>query len=408
MRQCPKAFPFSLACTIFLVIVLVVPPARAALTAFSASIEGENRQVSVELHDRQGVLYVSLPRVVEQFGGGFNVLPTRMRVDFMGSTAWVGINDNRVNALGIFSLQHPVLRFEGDVLIAVDDVPAFFLKAFRVPLKSVQQRASTPQASPTQPGRPESSPLSRPAPSASPPIGVVVIDAGHGGYESGLEGRAGLFEKDLTLAIALEVKKLLTQSISQRILLTRNEDISLTTQQRALMAVNSGGGLLLSIHGGGLFSPQANGCAIFHAPPKPLYPPGPGAGGRSAPATRPIDYWRESAELANALGRSLEKETSASLRGIQAAPCRLLEVVPMPGVLIEVGCLTNPSEEALLEMDSYRSRIAAGIAKGVIAYLAPREGARARGPAPSGAEPQRMQGPDTPSASGWRSSDPSR
>lgn len=421
LRSSSKPRPLRIACRLLAACLFFARPASAALTSFSADIDGEPRVATLEVIPLQGVSYVSLARLIEQFGGGYNLLPTRMKVDFRGASAWVGINDNRVNALNIFSLRHPILRHQGDVLIAADDVPLFLNKAFRVRIETRKHREpprsisirrgrssafNEPVARRGRPGEPATGPE---PPRARPPaIDVIVIDAGHGGYDTGLEGRGGLLEKDLTLAVALEIEAILTDRLSQRIVLTRNEDIGLTTEQRALLAANSQGKLLLSIHGGGLFSSAANGGAIFHALPKQRDP-------SSRFLTRatagPADYSDQNTELARAIGHAFVKETSATLRGIQAAPCRLLERVAMPGLLIEIGCLTNPSEEALLEMDSYRAKIASGIAKGLIAYLeslgAVGRDARSAFKSPAAPAPSATYPPPTPEgghgAQRWRS-----
>lgn len=376
------------------------PTAEAALTAFAAKFPDEDRMATVELISRQGVAYVSLPRLVDQFHGGFNVLPTRMKIDFMGATAWVQVNDNRVKAMNVFSLRHPVLRLDDDILIAQMDVAPFFEKAFHVTVQSAD-RPQTPVlvANPPaiRPGllepavaRPRPGERARPgewarfvplAPSATSPVDVIIIDAGHGGYDVGVEGRGGYQEKTLTLALALKLEAILASSLSQMVILTRRDDRDLTLSQRALLANKGQGGLLLSLHAGGAFSSSANGAALFYPPPTlpdaQIERP---AGLAPYSDVLPVDYSIQSGAVAYAIGETLVRTTSAALRGIQEAPCRLFGLVAMPGVLIEVGCLTNPSEEALLEMDSYQTKMAEGIAAGLAAYLENRRGGVASSP----------------------------
>ena len=361
-------------------LLLFLPsPAYGAVLSYSAQVEGEERIARVTEIFLDGTVYVSLRDLAEQLGGGYNVLPARMRIDLMGSTAWVQINDDRVDALNIFSLLHPIVRDNDDVIIAVDDIETFFSRAFR--LKVRPYTPLTPPA-PITTGPPGTGPegisivepaTPLPTPRAAPrefrgpriAIEVIVIDPGHGGYDLGIEGESGFREKDLNLAVALKVESLLRQTLSQKIILTRSKDLGLTTQQRATLASNAGADLLITIHGGGSPSLTARGAALFYsdsasratgAPDDPFY------------RTR-LEYAAASADIAGAIGDWIVEETSTSLRGLRAAPCRLLSHVTMAGVLVEVGCLTNATEESLLQESDYQDKLARGIAKGVIAYL---------------------------------------
>lgn len=370
---------------IALLLVLLTLPclAQAAVLSYVAQVEGEQRIARVTEVFRSGTAYVSLRDIAEQLGGGYNVLPTRMRIDLMGTTAWVQIDDDRVDALNIFSLLHPIVRDNDDVIIAVDDVEVFFSKAFRLKVRPYIPLAPPPPASgvpATEPGGISIvEPTTTAAPVSRPPstvfrgprisIKVIVIDPGHGGYDLGIEGESGFREKDLNLAIALKVESLLRQTLSQKIVLTRTKDLGLTTRQRATLATNAGADLLITIHGGGSPSLTARGAAVFYSDPASRAM---GAPGDPFYRTR-LEYAAASADVARAIGDWIQEETSTSLRGLRAVPSRLLNHVTMAGVMIEVGCLTNSIEEPLLQENDYQDKLARGIAKGVIAYL--RDGA---------------------------------
>ena len=349
------------------------------MLSYSAQVAGEERIARVTEIFLDGTVYVSLRDLAEQLGGGYNVLPTRMRIDLMGTTAWVQIDDDRVDALNIFSLLHPIVRDNDDVIIAVDDIDTFFSRAFRLkvrpytPLTPPAPITTAPLAtdpdgiSIVEPAAPSPAPRAAPREFRGPriTIEVIVIDPGHGGYDLGIEGESGFREKDLNLAIALKVESLLRQTLSQKIILTRSKDLGLTTQQRATLASNAGADLLITIHGGGSPSLTARGAALFYADPASRAT---GAPGDPFYRTR-LEYAAASADIAGAIGDWIVEETSTSLRGLRAAPCRLLSRVTMAGVLVEVGCLTNLTEESLLQESDYQDKLARGIAKGVIAYL---------------------------------------
>ena len=377
-RPLPVLFVGCVAATI-----LWAPLAYAAPITFRTQIQGTERVATVELVSQQGMDYVSLAALTEQFGGGHEILPTRMKVDLVGSSVWVQINDRRVRSLTIFSLRHPVLRSGQDILIAREDVFTFFSNGFRLSVTADTPRlggARPPDFSVRRPPqgdgqavRGEPSAVATGAAGAAKngarAIGVIVIDPGHGSYDEGIQGRGGFQEKDLVLKVSLKLQEILMESLPQRIVLTRTEDIELSAKQRALFANNSQGDLLVSIHAGGAFSSAANGAALFYPSPALETAGTRAASALGAPLASRRDFSRQSGELARAIAESFSNETSAAIRGVREAPSRLLKQAAMPGVLIEVGCLTNPSEEALLEMDSYQNKIARGIAQGIVEYL---------------------------------------
>ena len=124
----------------------------ATLASFRLDAEDSQRTATVECVDRQGVVYASLRSLVEQLGGGCNVLRTRVKIDFARGTALIGINDIQVDAsLRSFTLRHPVLLHEKDALIAVADVGPFFATAFRAKVAQVTTRAALGRPAAIQP-----------------------------------------------------------------------------------------------------------------------------------------------------------------------------------------------------------------------------------------------------------------
>lgn len=336
----------------FLLVVAATGRGHAVDATFRASIDGELKTVTAEMITLQDVPYVSLRLLTEEFGGSYNIQATRTRVDIAGATAWVESNNDVVSAITTFSLAHPILHRSGDVLIATLDVPLFFKEGFQVSVKQQTQSQASPPS-----GEHQTSILRR-------PIRVIVIDAGHGGpLEPGVEGRGGLLEKDLTLAVSIQLQQLLSASIAQPVVLTRKQDSDsgLSLNQRAASAKSAKGDMLVSIHCGGSFSPSAAGITLYYPPPQSSEEP------RSL--LMPYDISQQSEEMAILIADSLRRTTSAVVDRIHAAPSALLNRSEMPGVLIEIGYLTNPAEEALLGNRSYQSRIAKGISAGVVAYL---------------------------------------
>lgn len=342
--------------------------AQSLQVTVSGTVRGRTHEVALELLELDEVAYVSLSRITEEFGGAFNPMPSRVRIDLGGTTAWVGINDNRVNALSIFSLSYPVVSAHDDILIAYGDLAAFFEKSFRIVLEvpelSSFDEPTAPEADTALGGLatlfPEDAPQASPD-ATTRPIQVIVLDPGHGGYDGGLVGGSGLIEKNLTLDIALRVEKALASRLGQTLFLTRREDIDLSPGQRVALTHNTKGDLVVSIHLGAAASPNTHGAAIFYAPTQgPIL---------ARAGSYVEDRGAGSARLAGMIRESLSTATGSPVQGLYEANVRLLSRVPVPGVLVEIGNLSNPSDESLLALESYRDKVSTGIAEGIVAFV---------------------------------------
>lgn len=353
-------------------LLLLASPVHAQLTTLTVGQGVEQRRIALEPMTVDDRAYVSLSALMEGLGGAYNLLPARVRVDYNATTAWLRVDDRRVDALSIFSLAYPIRELDTDVYIALQDVGHFFLKAFRAEL-SLSGPALTDGEPAETPEPSESEPDSRTTLSSLPvarPVNVIVIDAGHGGYDSGLVGAGGYQEKVLCLDVALRLKAFLEDSIGQTIVLTRGEDSGLSTQDRILVATENEGELFITIHAGGAMTPRSSGITVLYRPLDSLGAPllnsrlsfsGTGGG--------PIEIGHPSRSLARSIAEALSDSTATRIRGVHAAPVRLLQRAEMPSVMVEVGHLTNSAEEALLQTQDYRERIARGIADGLLAYL---------------------------------------
>ncbi|MDK1020870.1 MAG: N-acetylmuramoyl-L-alanine amidase [Candidatus Hydrogenedentes bacterium] len=361
------------ACLLVLLLSLSASHSHAQAITFNIDTENESKVVSFAPVDLDGTPYISLPLLMVELGGAYNLLPTRVRVDYGGTTAWLTVDDVRVHALSIFSLTHPIRKVDNDTLIAATDVTPFFLKAFRARM-TVSEPLQAPPDAPETPTAPESEgPSDSQAISIRPlaePLNVIVIDPGHGGYDQGLVGIAGYQEKVLCLDVALRLKTLLEETLTQTIVLTRTEDIGISIEDRARLASESEGDLLISIHAGATRTPGTSGIAIY-------YRPSSGLTARRGLLSRTMNIVDNDAHPSRAFAYSvagaLTTTTSAALRGVHSAPARLLQQAARPSIMIEVGCLTNLNEEALMQSPEYREQIAQGIADGLLAYLKTRD-----------------------------------
>ena len=338
--------------------------------------QGQVQAVTVSTVLINDVVYLELPGLIEQMGGAHSAMPRRMRIDLEGTTAWVGLNDNRVNALTIFSLSHNIVSAEEGIFIALNDCEAFFNKAFRLSLS--HSAASQPTVMPDT-LEPEME-LAKIEDGATPPpiqpdvavptaptqtaIRTILLDAGHGGYESGVESPGGVSEKDIVLSITQKLQAVLRDQYQLATIMTRESDGSLSTQQRNQISRATQADLLISIHAGGAFSEATSGFALFYSDPAPQQ-----QSSLRGISLRPVDNSKVSYEIAEFIAQHLSTTTSAPSRGIHSIPNAMLSQSSRPSLLIEVGCLTNTLEEAKLRDEAYQMSIAEGIAKGVQQYL---------------------------------------
>jgi len=335
----------------------------------------------------QGVPYASLADLARQLGGTAEVDAARAAMQLGETRADVGLNDVAVQRGGeSFSLIHPVLPYQNDALIAMSDVVRFLREgygmgtpdnppttsALALPAEDAPLESVTPEAPPTTPlPLPESAlmeatdlesiapvadtledaPLESVAAASAAPapmpsgIAVVAIDAGHGGDDTGVVGATGLTEKDVSLAIASGLSRILKEKYGVSTILTRSADEVHTAQNRADALSRGRAGLVLSIHVGATYATGAAGPAIFaHS-----------AAGAS----------RASLGVARTLSESVAGVSAPSIPVVHEAALGLLRGSTLPGVLIEVGNLANPVEEARLADPQYQEQLAAALAAGV-------------------------------------------
>ena len=356
--------------------------ASAEMAAFEVSVDGENRRADVPVVLRYGVEYLPLNRLVEQFGGAADMGQRRMSIDLNGTRAWVQMNDKRVQVLNSFQLRQPVRQFDDAYFIAHVDIEEFFQQAFRLNIRpAARSLAPNPALNREEPAEIET--LDNVAARREArrttigsaqledrPIEVILIDPGHGGRDTGVLGPSGALEKDVTLMVGGLLRDLLRERVDAEVVMTREEDLDLNTQQRALLAARHEADFVITLHAGGSISPLAEGAAIFFPPadesPRRRYSIT-SANVAATPSYR--DSGAQSQDIATVLADAIEAATGISLRGVYEAPCKLLSRVAVPGVLLEVGCLTNPVEEVLLQNPEAVSEILVGIADAIESYL---------------------------------------
>lgn len=183
---------------------------------------------------------------------------------------------------------------------------------------------------------------------------VIVIDSGHGGYDPGIRSN-GLLEKDINLAVSLILRDYLQQG-GARVVMTRERDMDflqpaagpkkkLDMKNRLKIIEECGADLILSIHTNAISSSYWSGAQTF--------------------------YQHEDEE-GKALAQSIQTEMIRVLqntdRKIKPGNYVLLRESSIPGVVVEVGFLSNPTEAGLLMTPEYQRKVSWSIYGGVVKY----------------------------------------
>jgi N-acetylmuramoyl-L-alanine amidase len=223
----------------------------------------------------------------------------------------------------------------------------------------------------------------------------VVIDAGHGGHDTGAIGPTGVQEKDVTLQIALQVAKKL-EAAGLEVLLTRDDDTFVRLEDRAQIANTHKGDLFVSIHCNAAPSRTLRGIETYTLNTSADRYSIRLAARENASSERGVSDLQfiladlatkanteESTRLARRVQKSLVKDLSAEHKGIRDLGTKealffVLLGAKMPAILVETSFLSHPDEEKLLGSAEYQTEVAASISDAVTGFLEEREAKLAR------------------------------
>lgn len=225
-------------------------------------------------------------------------------------------------------------------------------------------------------------------------VGRIVIDAGHGGHDSGTLGVDGIEEKDVVLDVALRLGKLLHERLGSEIIYTRSDDTFIPLETRTAIANKAQADLFLSIHANSSADASARGVETYYlnfsSSPDALET----AARENAVSDQSIhqlsdlvkkialkDKIAESREFAGDVEQSLYgglQRGNAGLkdRGVKKAPFVVLIGANMPSILAEISFVTNAKDARQLQQPEYRERVAESLYKGVARYAGGLSGAK--------------------------------
>jgi N-acetylmuramoyl-L-alanine amidase len=218
---------------------------------------------------------------------------------------------------------------------------------------------------------------------------IVVVDAGHGGRDPGARSVSGeMVEKDLTLALARELRDDLVKRGRVRVAMTRNDDRYLTLDDRAAVARRLGAAMFVSLHIDSAPNPLARGASVYslsdvasdaeaaHLAAVENGASAPGDGGGSVEAMLSDLAMRSqmsaSADLASRLVHKSAGRFELRPEPHRFAAFHVLRSARTPAVLFEAGYISNVDDEVLLRDPKHRSEIALALAQAIEADVASR------------------------------------
>src|SRR5881398_982562 len=201
-------------------------------------------------------------------------------------------------------------------------------------LSAREKRAVAPRVSPT--------PIAKSSvvvPEGSRPSTVIVIDAGHGGFDRGGIPHQRVPESMMNLDVAQRLKAVLT-AYGYRVVMTRDSDVFVPLGTRVAIANSYRDAIFVCIHFNAARRGSANGIETYF-------------------------YSRESLPLASAIHYYVAGGAPSSNRGVRRRGFYVLRKTTVPSVLVECGFLTNATEANYAQSAAYRQKLAEEIGRGV-------------------------------------------
>ncbi|HEV8524698.1 MAG TPA: N-acetylmuramoyl-L-alanine amidase, partial [Terriglobales bacterium] len=214
-------------------------------------------------------------------------------------------------------------------------------------------------------------------------IGRIVVDAGHGGPDTGTVGPTGLQEKDLVLDVALRLGRLLETRLGAEVVYTREDDVFVPLETRTALANQHQADLFISIHANSSEDPEARGVETYYlnfsSSPAALEV----AARENAASEKSISELQdlvkkialkekieESREFAGEVQQALWNTAGKGTRprGVKKAPFIVLIGANMPSVLAEISFLSHAADERKLKTPKYRQKIAEALYRGIAKY----------------------------------------
>lgn len=211
-----------------------------------------------------------------------------------------------------------------------------------------------------------------PMETAGPQNWAIIIDPGHGGVDdTGCQASTGLLEKEVVLALAKQIQHL-NKPQEMQVYLTRQTDTKKTHFERIQIANRNQGRLFLSIHCNASFSPHEKGIKIYLNNPKGQlrFPSniGQAPSGQRLKILAQANFLKQSRDFASDLQTELNFLTEIPVT-ITELPLIALSEIYMPGVVLELGYLSNAEDLEQLSNPEYITSVAQAVTRAIQRYI---------------------------------------
>lgn len=285
----------------------------------------------------------------------------------------------------------PMLALLRDAPVKPAEPPAQAAPEKQAAVAAAEPPAKLPVVKPVESKPDKPIPAPRPIPELTNRTLVIAVDAGHGGEDPGAHGSGGAHEKNVTLAIARRLKKLVDNEPGMRGVLIRDGDYFIPLGGRTAKARAAHADLFVSIHADAFVSPEARGSSVFALSEH----------GATSSAARWLAKKENDADLIGGvniavkdpyLARTLlDLSQTATIsdslklakhvlnqlgdintlhRGhVEQAGFAVLKSPDIPSILVETAFISNPEEERRLTDEAYQDKLAEAIFAGIKRYL---------------------------------------
>lgn len=266
------------------------------------------------------------------------------------------------------------------------------------PIPAVQGQTLPPTARkpdlPPPPGttpRPQPTPTPQPTPAPRRGSVLIALDPGHGGEDPGAIGRGGTREKDIVLAIARRLKRMIDATPGMKAYMTRDGDFFVPLHVRVQKARRVKADLFISIHADAWIKPTARGSSVYAL----------SQNGATSTMARMMAQRENEADLIGGVNLGthnpqvakvlLDLSTAAQIndsmrvgskvlqeigkinrlhkRQVERAGFAVLKAPDIPSILVETAFISNPTEEKLLRSGKYQDQVARAMLSGIQGYF---------------------------------------
>lgn len=218
---------------------------------------------------------------------------------------------------------------------------------------------------------------------------IVAIDPGHGGRDVGAIGPAGTYEKDVVLAQAKALKKVIDSQPGMKAVLTRDTDVYLQLHERVNIAKQQNADIFISVHADAYSSAAPKGGSVYvlsntgasSVMARTLAKQENAALGVLQLAGRDKDVAfvlsdltreaniRASRKLGQSVLSEMQRTVKVHKHAIQSADFAVLKSIDMPSMLLEVAFISNPNEEKKLKDSRFHQTFAQAVTRGLNKFI---------------------------------------